>query len=248
MKISIGLMAGSSIEKYRQMQLACAKTWFQDLSKVYLFCGNHHQPDFETGMVKLTKGIVNFIHFEDIKEDYESALDKQFLGLEYLFENDPADWYAIYGPDNYVNYQKLQETLAKYSTEQPLIVGGSIQHRYLDHQVPFLLGGGGIHINHAALKILLDNRSARTICQDWRNLCEYKKDYKPAADLAICYYLWKLDIPIMGIRGFYMCDCEGIDPFGANLSFDKNSIIVCHYMSPKQMLEYYMYINKNGHD
>lgn len=244
--ISIGMMAGTAHEKYRELQRGCCETWVMQCPKVYFFCGNHHEPEFEMEMVSMTKGIARFIHL-DTAEDYESAFYKQFLGLAWMMENTPAQWYAIYGSDNYVIYDKVVETLKKISIEGPVMVGGTIQHRILDVQVPFNIGGGGIYLNHQAAVDILSifkgesyHEKAIKLTETWFSLCNRlgRPDYKPACDLATGYYGWSIDIPIVGIRGFYPIDYQGTNKYNAKFSFDPNGIIVCHFMSRQQMLDY----------
>ena len=45
--LSIGMMAGTAVEKYRTLQRGCCETWIPMCDKVYLFCGKHYDFDFE---------------------------------------------------------------------------------------------------------------------------------------------------------------------------------------------------------
>lgn len=245
--LSIGIMGCTINEKYKGLQRGCCETWIPECEHVYIFCGNHQDYSFEKEMIDLSKGKCEFVHLEKVEEDYNSALYKQFLGIAHMMEHNPSKWYAIYGLDNYVHYQKVLDTLSKINMPGPLMVGGAIQCRTLDVQVPFSLGGGGIYVNHEAMMNIFSSwggslmQKARSLCEDWVDLCKryYKLDYLPACDLTMGYYGWNNDIPLIGIRGFYAVDHRGGNPYYVKFSFNPENIIVCHFMSHAQMLEYH---------
>jgi hypothetical protein len=250
--MSIGMMAGTAQEKYRSLQRGCCETWINECPKVYLFCGDHIQLDFEIEMTEMTDKKAEFIHLNGVGEDYGSASYKHWMGLAYMMKNTPSKWYAIYGSDNYVRYDKVVETLKQFNEDLPLMVGGTIQRRTLDFQVPFNLGGGGAYVTHSALEMIFDRwggdreSQARSLCAHWISVCDkYNHDLKHACDVALGYYGWQLDIPLIGIRGFYLIDWTGRQYYkdiGAIFSFDQDNIIVCHYMDRSLMLEYHHYL------
>lgn len=246
--LSIGVMGGAThLEKYRELHQGCCETWVRRCPKVHFFCGDRLDKEFEEEMTTLSCGKALFVHLENVGEDYESAFLKQFLGLVYLMDYKTSKWYVMFGTDNYVRYDRLVETLKKIKIEGPIIVGGTIEQRVLDIQFPFTLGGGGICINHQVLTTILNDWSGDTLSEkcmklyeDWKKLChKYKKTWLvPACDVALCYYSWIKDIPIMGVRGFFPIDYKGTKVYTDNFSFNYESIITCHFMTRIQMLEY----------
>jgi hypothetical protein len=256
--LSIGMMAGSVHEKYRILQKGCCETWIPTCEKVYLFCGKHHELNFECDMVNLAENKAEFIHFNDVEEDYDSATCKFWYGLAWMMENDPAEWYGVFGSDNYVRYDKLVETLSKFDSSLPLTVGGPTQYRTIkvntiDVQVPFNIGGGGNYITHRGLEMLFDRWSgdrmnqARALIKEWNEISinSNRKDLIPACDVALGHYSWDLDIPMIGIRGFSPIDWLGHQYWAHNgcyFSYNIDSIIVCHYMSRILMNEYHHFL------
>jgi hypothetical protein len=256
--LSIGVMGGTLHEKYCILQKGCCETWIPTCEKVHIFCGNHYSLEFEDNMKRLSKDKANFIHFDDVGEDYESASYKFWYGLVWMMENDPADWYGVFGSDNYVRYNKLVDTLSKFDSSLPLTVGGPTQYRTIkvdtiNVQIPFNIGGGGSYITHAGLEMLLDRwpglrmNQARELLKEWTEISinSNRKDFIPACDLALGHYSWAMDIPMIGIRGFSPIDWLGTQHWAHNqcyFSYNRDSIIVCHNMNRTLMNEYHHFL------
>lgn len=258
--LSIGMMGCNAHEKYRVLQRGCAETWIPMCDKVYIFCGGYYDFDYEGEMINMCSNI-EFIHLNRTGDDYNSASDKFWKGLAYLMENDPADWYAIYGSDNYVRYDRLIDTLKKFDSSMPLTLGGNIQHRVLkahgvDNQCQFNIGGGGSYITHSALEMIFNkypgNRmeQAEALLKDWGGICVESKrpDFLAACDVCLGHMSWELDIPIIGIRGFSPISWDGVQHWHMNgcfFSYNLESIIVCHNMSRSAMNYYHTFLG-NG--
>ena len=101
-KLSIGIMANITINKYHQQLLACYETWIKTASdnnvKVCVFVGDKSlQPENNYDIICL----------DNVGEDYESASYKQFYGLQYMIENIDSEFYMIVGSDTYPNISKI---------------------------------------------------------------------------------------------------------------------------------------------
>jgi hypothetical protein len=252
--LSIGMMAGTAVEKYRILQKGCCETWIPMCDKVYLFCGKHYDFDFEGQMVNLTDK-VEFVHFNDVGENYESASPKFWRGLCWMMENCPAKWYAVFGSDNYVRYDRLVKTLEKFDGDMPLVIGGPMQYRCLkghgvDYQIGFHIGGGGNYISHAALEMILNKYNGDretqvgSLLDNWRDICleSNRPDLLPACDVTLCNEAWLLDIPLISINGFSPINHNGVQTWKHNncyFTHNKDNIIVCHNMSYYDLLSYH---------
>lgn len=262
--VSVGVMAGTAQEKYRDLQRGCCETWIPLCAeKVYLFCGDHYEFDFESEMSDLTNK-AEFIHFNNVGEDYNSASQKFWYGLAWLMDNAPAEWYAMFGTDNYVRYDRMIDMLNQFDGKIPLTLGASTQYRCLkvdgvDIQAPFNIGGGGNFITHSAIKMVFDQHRldqdddcsytecARRLIEKWNAISVESKrtDLIPACDVALGYYTFNLDIPMIAVRGLCPIDWTGHQYWAMNgcfFSFKLESIIVCHYMSRLLMHEYHQYL------
>lgn len=257
--LSIGMMSCTAEEKYRSQQRGCCETWISHCNKVYSFCGNHHDFDFEGEMINITDSKIEFVHFNDAGEDYNSASYKFWYGLAWLLENDPAEWYGIVGTDNYVRYFELIHLLKKFNSLEPLTLGGTTQYRTIkvdgvNMQIPFNIGGGGNFITHQALEMIFDCfpgtdriSQAKSLISDWNKISveSNRIDFIPACDVALGYYSWELDIPMIANRGLCPIDWTGYQFWAQNqcyFSFNVNSIIICHYMDRALMHEYHHYL------
>lgn len=244
-------MAGTAVDKYKTLIKGCCQTWVLDFNVVYFMGGDEQTSDlaFEKEMTEYTNGKARFIHLPGVREDYISASYKQWLGLVHLIKNDPAAWYCILGTDNYINRQTTVNILEKYNGNHPQVLGGIIQERKVGVNFPFVLGGGGIFINHkAATQIFkcsyeeMEGYARKVFCQNWFDLCvKHQADLTAACDVALCYHTWMDNIPITGEKAFYCIDCNGYQYFqnaNVHFHFDKEIIAVCHYMSREAMLKY----------
>ena len=243
--LSIGMMAGTAQEKYRDLQRGCCETWVKECDKVYFFCGKHYDFEFEGEMVNLTEN-AEFVHFNELNENYESACPKFWYGLSWLMQNSPSDLYLMVGTDNYVKYDKVVESLKKFDPKMPYLLGGPMQHRCLvAHGVPiqvgFNIGGGGQVISHAALELIFNqyegdrDEQVKALLTDWAGICveSNRLDLLPSCDVASCYMATILNIPMISHMGYSPIDCNGYQFWHANgcyFPYNKDNIIICHYM------------------
>lgn len=237
-KLSICIMSTLINDKYKNQIRGCRETWSIDAEKegipVKYFCGNHKDNDFP------------FVtHLDNVIDDYLSATFKQYYGLQYLLNNDPADFYLVIGTDNYVNIDRILKMLEKYNPEHKLIIGGDGQYRNIYNCNSFFsFGGSGIILSHATLIKLSPLFDDFLISWDNEtNKNEYKY-LKPACDVSLYYLAQKNDIIVTFEPYMYPCTWIG-DFYGTKFqSLQYNNIITCHFMEREDMNLYRKWINK----
>ena len=240
-RLAIGVMATAVNQKYQDQIRACINTWCQEATElnvpVYFFGGH------------LPFSIDNYINLPGVQEDYNSAFDKQFRGLQYLIEHVSADFYMIIGTDTYLNIPNLLKLLDKYDPAKDLYLGGHgchLQHqntRLLDgYKVYYMSGGAGFVLTKGTTTKIV--AQIEGIKQEWPDICarNSKNDLLPACDVALAYYLHKLSIFPTVEKGFYPYTSHGqYEHVVVDRQMNLETLISCHYMTPTLMEEYHNY-------
>ena len=109
MSLSVCVFASDKQEKYKKELLKIKETWGKKASgcgvKVYYFVGEEQTDLLDT----------DIIHLKNVKDDYESASYKQYLGLKYIYETNQTDFVLCCGTDTYLNIQKLLQLVKNYN-------------------------------------------------------------------------------------------------------------------------------------
>lgn len=234
MKICIGVMTCVSKKPYHDEFVSCLETWVPICEEndipVYFFTG-----DKKCG----ESSIVNdrIIYLEDIKDDYASATDKQWLGYKFMYDNVPADFYCILGTDNYVWPEKIKSVLEKYKECGPILISGYQQARYIGVKcVTFPFGGSGIFLSRSAVEKLYPKLTS--FKHEWFDRICRNNDLNPACDVALAYYCEVFKIPMVReyafypISWFYTFQESGFIDVG---EMDFKTMAICHFMNPKWM-------------
>lgn len=180
--IAVGLMTAPSL---KERHLACWYTWLQDFQDKFVYTG-------KTDNLEIQHTQIN------CNDDYNSAVEKQFLGLKHMFENTQAEWFVFAGCDTYIFTSRLQKLLETFDSKIPLYIGtklhsGNFSSLY-KKDTPckyFVSGGPGLIMSRALVSKLypfLDQCPAI-----WKeSLSEFNEYVHPAAsDVALAYILWK---------------------------------------------------------
>ena len=144
-KLAIGLLATSTLEKYRKQITACKETWGQLAEKfkipVFFFGGNHQDKE------------VPVTNLPDVEDGYDSCIYKQFLGHRYMYENHPSEFYYFGGTDNYVVVERLLKYLEGFDFNEPLYIGGHGAIRDIDgEKYHYHSGGAGFVLSHGLMR------------------------------------------------------------------------------------------------
>lgn len=244
-KLAVGLLGTSVNKKYRDQIIACRETWIPECEKlgvqVRIFGGNIVHSD------------TPLIHLDGIGDDYASASYKQFLGLKYMYENIPADFYFFAGTDNYIVPQRMLNFLQNHDSKELLYIGGHGWNRDINGKsIYFHSGGAGFILSSGLMKVLYDKNflSFDSIAL-WRNICQGNLQYlRDACDVAIAYILDKYipNFKIIFDNKFFGCSCYGrnhndINPCCLGDKFPNwETCMALHYMEPSTIKEFHMYI------
>ena len=235
MKIRIGVMTCASKDIYRQELVACNNTWGKHCEEwdipVYFFSG-----DRKYGVSKIENP--RLIYLDDVGDDYLSATDKQWLGLKYMFDNDPADFYCILGTDNYVWPDKVFPVMEKYIGCGAIVVSGYQQERTIGRRrLVFPFGGSGIFISHAAVEKIYSRLT--TFRKEWCERICRNEDLNPACDVALAYLCEEYSIPMVREYPFYTLSLYGTVKGSTGMMdvgvLDYKTLAIVHCMTPEAM-------------
>lgn len=181
-----------------------------------------------------------YIHLENVENDYLSASYKQYGGLKYIYENYNFNYVFICGTDTYV----LRDNLVKFinndpqiSPDKPLVIGGHGDNRQIcGLSVHFFAGGPGIILTKATMNIIYPE--LHTMQEEWMWLCAENNynTYIAACDLSLCYFLKRHGIIFLNVcNRFFDCNYLGYHSKVACCakSVDIRTMISCHNMSLK---------------
>jgi len=220
--IAIGVMTSVNL-KHRYT--ACMNTWGKDFDHVYYFGG------VESGS--------DIIKLENVGEDYRSALEKQFLGLKYMYEQpENHQWFFICGCDTFLYKDNLVEMISQFDPNEELFIGGHCGsfrnlYRFQTDCDLFPSGGGGFFISRKLMDKIYGKIDS--FIQEWFSICltHFSGVHPAAGDVAITYFLWKhFGIKVTVVEGFY-----GLQP--ENYSYIVPKPLTFHYISPQQMHQLY---------
>lgn len=236
-----------TIEKYRREILKIKETWGKEppvpTEKVpkeptekeptsdnkFLFFLGEHGP-FQGD---------DYIHLENVENDYLSASYKQYGGLKYIYKNYDFNYIFICGTDTYVltkNLTKYLEEDPRISPDKPLVIGGHGDNRQIcGDTLHFFSGGGGIILTKATMDII--HTELNTMQEEWTWICFENgyHIYTPACDLSLCYFLKRRGITFVNVEHrFFNCNYLGYY-FGVHDCCAKHvnlaTMISCHHMS-----------------
>ena len=248
-RLIICVFACATIPKYKDEILKIEETWGkysnQKGIKILYFLGEE-----QTDLQDASK----YIYLDGVKNDYNSAGDKQNLGLKYIYENYNTDFVFVCGTDTYINVEKMLLLLNEYSRDQPLYIGGHGDTRSVcGKKCYFHSGGAGFILSNECLHLIY--RKLWSMTSNWK--CELNENNSNwlifACDVEISYYLQKF-IPQLQIivknDEFFGCNHNGLVEnmrMCCGEDVKKERIISCHYMSPQSFDEFTQLLQLNNY-
>jgi hypothetical protein len=177
----------------------------------------------------------NYVHFENVSNDYLSAADKQYLGIKYAMDNFDFRFLYVCGTDTFVLVRTLKYYLSEVCDDSAIIIGGHGDTRFIaDSHVHFFSGGPGFLLSKATVNLIYPQ--LEFVQSEWRDLCVAtdRLTLIPACDLSICFFLKQLDVQFLNVHNrFFSCNYLGYS-CGYKCcvdSVDINTMIACHNMS-----------------
>lgn len=252
-KISIGIFTQLiSSDKY----LPLINTWGSEFEKINIVCGSDENiKDYKNNEVVL-----------DIDDTYDGLMEKQMKALEYMFHNDPADWYFVCGVDTFLYKEHAIEMLNNFNSDDEIYIGGhcgtlknllkddyknEIIHNY------YPSGGAGFFISNGLMMKIINDIDY--IIEYWKKECSYKmrENFLFACDAGFAYAMSQnYNIPITTLcemksdgivnDGFYTFNAD----FYPHTNSDIGTIILIdkpisyHYVNVSDM--YRLYENKKN--
>jgi hypothetical protein len=171
----------------------------------------------------------NYIYLKGINNDYESASHKQNLGFKYIHENFDYKFVYTCGTDTYVVVKNLIKFIVNQDQDDNICIGGHGDIRYINEEpIYFHSGGAGIILSKNSVNIIYSK--LKNMFDDWKSLCcNNNVTYLiSACDVAICYYLYKLDCKFIKRNDLFFGCSYSSNSCCCNL---KQNIISCHDMS-----------------
>jgi hypothetical protein len=240
----ICIFACDTIQTYRNEIIKINETWgkkIKDNIKLLFFLGEE-----KTDLIG-----DNYINLKGVKNDYLSALYKQFLGLKYIYEMYNPNFVFCCGTDTYINIDKLVNYIINFNfnPNSNFYIGGHGDFRQIGYKnIYFHSGGAGFLLTNGCLDKLypiLENA-----CDKWITICTINniKYLETACDVAIAYYLQtetNTTILIDNVS-FLNCNHKGmVGLYSCHPYIEIDKIITCHNMSSFDFDELYNYLSAN---
>ena len=191
-----------------------------------------------------------YIHLDNVKNDYLSASYKQFLGLKYIYEHYKSKFIMCIGTDTYVNIKKLDIFLKKYDYTDNLYIGGHGDRRNLGiTEVYFHSGGPGFIITKCCLEKIYPK--LHNFVDEWVQLCINNNiQYLiPACDVGIAYIVNLKEIESKTIYTdeftFIHCNFRGYPCHCGKINV--KNLISCHNMSLHDFDEFTNILKNNNY-
>jgi hypothetical protein len=243
--LAIGVLATTINKKYVDQLKACRRTWVLDCAKnnvpVCFFGGSH---------VDVDNPIINL---PNTTEDLNGNINKQFLGLRYLYENHPADFYYFVSTETYVVVDQVLAQLKTLESPDLYYIGGHGDLRkIMGKDVYFHSGGSGFILSRALMeKMYHDNFLHESIADLWNKVIQHPEttgltSYAAQVTIAHIIDTYYPTTKIIKDNRYYACNNYGFmytDTFKCCRNVDMNNILSCHYMDPTMMDEYYQYLH-----
>jgi hypothetical protein len=232
-QLIINVFACPTVERYKNELLKINETWRPTAEtmgvKVLFFFGEEPTDLIDD----------NYIYLPNVKNDYDSAAWKQYLGFKYIYENYNTEFIYTCGTDTFINIKNLLSYINTLEYGKKLYIGGHGTTRQVgDKCVYFHCGGAGTIITN---KILEELYPQLDIIQDqWRAICEqYSVHWWIAAsDVSIAYFLasppYVDGVETIKNINFHSCNylghrCDGTYCCKDIINID--TLITCHHMS-----------------
>lgn len=222
--VIINVFACPTIENYKNEILKINETWGATAEKMgikVLFFFGEEQTDLIGD---------NYIYLPNVKNDYESASWKQYLGLKYIYENYNTEFIFTCGTDTFINIEKLLLYLDIFKPNKKLYIGGHGDIRKIgDLSIYFHSGGAGFIITKQILHELYP--SLENLQNQWVEICKKYNviDYLYGCDISIAYFLMNIkEVETIKNEHFYACNYLGHYCCIDKIITDK--IISCHRM------------------
>jgi hypothetical protein len=237
-KLVICVFGCATIPEYKNEILKIDETWGnraqQKGVKVLYFLGEEL-----TDLIDDSK----YVYLKNVGNDYQSAIDKQNLGLKYIHDNYESEFIFCCGTDTYINIDNMLSYIDAFDCNKPLFVGGHGDYRTLNNKpYYFHCGGAGFIVTSACLNKIYPFLS--NIKEEWNTVCSESNhgDLIPACDVALSYYLQNIIGDNLQIienkQQFFGCNYKGIVHHkGVGLYMCCNNIIKlktlisCHCMT-----------------
>lgn len=237
-KLIICIFGCATIPEYKNEILKIEDTWGKRAVKkgvkVLYFLGEE-----QTDLVDDKK----YIYLKNVGNDYQSAIDKQNLGLKYIHDNYESEFIFCCGTDTYINIDAMLSYIDEFDSSKPLFIGGHGDYRTLRNKpYYFHCGGAGFIITGVCLNYIYSTLTS--IKDEWHNICieSSREDLISACDVALSYYLQNIigaDLQIIeNKQQFFGCNYKGIVHHkGVGLYMCCNNIIQlktlisCHCMT-----------------
>lgn len=237
------IFACDTIERYKNEILKMESTWLNNKNvKALFFLG-------EEGPLQGP----DYIHLENVGNDYLSAADKQYLGIKYVHDHYTYDYVCVCGTDTYIVVPRLQKYLEKCKDiKTPIAIGGHGDSREIcGEHIHYLAGGCGIILNYAAINEMYSQLN--NMQEQWLDICVSNNyiQWIPACDLSICYFMRKMGIEFHYANGLmFACNYYGYNntPYGlykcCDTMVNPETLISCHNMSPADFDTFHNILSK----
>jgi hypothetical protein len=187
----------------------------------------------------------HYIYLPGVKNDYNSAITKQFAGYSWICERYNPDVIYAVGSDTFINIPKLKHLVSIVNPETPLLLGNDGFIKQLGPLVAdFLSGGGGLLTTRETHRRIIGY--CKTIIEKWNTINSiFRCDYFPAVDVALSFLCHYLKVIFVKCTSIHHCPYNGHDALAGPIN--PANVIACHSMKRDDCLTFYQMLKENGY-
>jgi hypothetical protein len=233
------LFACATIPRYKEEIQTIEQTWGHTARAlgipVFYFLGEE-QTDLQGPQ---------YIYLNGVKNDYQSASYKQFLGYQYILRQYNPDTIFCAGTDTFINIPKLQQLVSVINPESAFLVGNSGTLKEIGSFIgDYFSGGCGLLTTRETHRRIIG--FTPFIVDQWINICnEFRSDLSPACDVALSFLCHYCSVQFLQCMNMYEFSYNSCDPIQGTVN--QSELISCHSMSKDDFFTFNTILETNNH-
>jgi hypothetical protein len=227
----------ATVAKYKKELLTIESTWGSDAREreipVFYFLGEE-KTDLQGQQ---------YVYLPGIKDDYQSASHKQFLGYYWILQHYNPDTIYCVGSDTFINIPKLQALARLVNPEAPLLLGNNGFVKQLGPLVAdYLSGGGGILTTRETHRRIIYH--CGTVVERWISATEtFRSDLSCASDVQLCFLSLSKGVTFLRCPHIFHAKYNDVDAIEGPIRADQ--IVACHNMTPEDFEAFHGLLKAN---
>jgi len=186
-----------------------------------------------------------YIYLNGVKNDYQSASYKQFLGYQCVLRQCNPDTIFCAGTDTFINIPKLQQLVSLINPESAFLVGNSgTLKEFGPFKGDYFSGGCGLLTTRETHRRIIGFTSF--IVDQWINICnEFHSNLSCACDVVLSFLCHYCSVQFLQCMNMYEFPYNMYDPIQGTIN--QSELISCHTMSKDDFLTFNAILQANNY-